>query len=166
MPQFRLTQKFADDCKITQLTEPAEPMHALDDWFIDVMLARRKKIAIITHKQTKLTFFIPYTQAGGAKKIAAYFMLELQNWLSIHHLPEFAKEVVALSEQPFIFTKTMNRKVIGHMNSFKQCAAFFPCETMADWIKIGQKINHMPIKNDKKEYVFSQEVFNQLLGIN
>ena len=42
MPQFRLTQKFATDCKIKQLFEPVNTIHPLDDWFIDSLIVDRK----------------------------------------------------------------------------------------------------------------------------
>ena len=37
MAQFRLTQKFAKDCGISNLSNPEDTSHPLDDWFIAEM---------------------------------------------------------------------------------------------------------------------------------
>lgn len=80
MPQFRLTQKYAKDYKIKELSEPAVIAHPLDDWFIDVIRANRKKIAMVTHAQSTLTFFIPYSEAGGAIFIPKHIVFRLRNF--------------------------------------------------------------------------------------
>ena len=82
MPQFRLTQKVANDCKIKQLLEPVHTTHVLDDWFVDRMIMFHKKIAVITHAKSTFTFFIPYAEAGGAKKLPFYFSHKLRNFFS------------------------------------------------------------------------------------
>ena len=64
MPQFRLTKKYADDYRLKTLLNPQEVLHPLDDWFIDVMRIKRKKIAIATHAKSTFTFFIPYAEVG------------------------------------------------------------------------------------------------------
>ena len=64
MVQFRLTKKFATDIRVTQLTSPCDVTLILDDWFIDVIRVKRKKVAIATHAKSLITFLLPYEQAG------------------------------------------------------------------------------------------------------
>jgi hypothetical protein len=66
MPQLRLTQKFAKDIKVESLIEPPPISKLLDDWAIDRIIIMRKKIAIITHVKSLLTFFVSYNEIGGA----------------------------------------------------------------------------------------------------
>ena len=40
-----------------------------DNWFIDVIRAHRKKIAMIRHAHSLLTFLIPYAEVGDTKAI-------------------------------------------------------------------------------------------------
>jgi hypothetical protein len=56
MAQFRLTDKFARDLKITLDKSPAKTFHPLDDWVGDVFRLGRKKIALLTHAKTFISF--------------------------------------------------------------------------------------------------------------
>ena len=67
MIQFRLTKKFAHDCKIIKLSDPIATEHPLDDWFIDRMIVDRKKIAIITHAKTAFTFLFRILRLAAQK---------------------------------------------------------------------------------------------------
>lgn len=126
MPQFRLTQKFATDCKIKQLLEPAATKNQLDDWFIDRLIVDRKKVAMITHAKSTFTFFIPYADAGGAKGMIDYFKCQLKELFQANSLPALALEVDKLFVDELTYTKTVDRKILGHMNDFRRCAEPYP----------------------------------------
>jgi hypothetical protein len=167
MPQFRLTQKFATDCKIKQLLEPVITTHPLDDWFIDRMIVHRKKIAMFTHAKSTLTFFIPYADAGGAKGLIAYFTNQLKNLFQRHSLPELALEVEKLFASEPAFTKTIDRKILGHMNDFRRCAEPYPDDPLpVDWHDTAERINNMPTKGGEQDWLYPVERFNALLHIN
>ena|SRR5260221_7221418 len=167
MPQFRLTQKFATDCKIKQLLEPATTSHPLDDWFIDRMIADRKKIAMITHGKSTFTIFIPYADAGGAKGLIAYFKNQLRDIFERNSLPALAMEVEKLFTGETIFTKTVDRKILGHMNDFKYCAGPYEGDPHpVDWHDTAERINNMPTKGGEQDYIYPIERFNALLGID
>lgn len=166
MPQFRLTQKFAADCKIRQLNNPAITTHPLDDWFIDRMIADRKKIAMITHGKSTFTFFIPYADAGGARKIISCFKMQLQELFQKHSLPVLAMEIDKLFTGECIFTKTVDRKILGHMNDFRYCSTPYEGDPLpVDWNDTAERINNMPTKGSGGDYLYPIDRLNALLGI-
>jgi hypothetical protein len=166
MPQFRLTKKFANDCKIQQLLEPTITKHPLDDWFIDYMLAYRKKIAVITHAKTAFTFFISYSEAGGAKNIIPCFKNKLRQFFETHSLSTLALETEKLFAGKHIYTKTVDRKILGNMNDFIRCATPYSDETSPiDWQERMTKTNMMPIYACKPNGFYPLERFNELLGL-
>jgi hypothetical protein len=122
VPQFRLTQKFATDCKIKQLVEPVMTAHPLDDWFIDRLIIDRKKVAMITHGKSTFSFFIPYADAGGAKNLIDYFKGQLKGLFLRNSLSALALEVDKIFAEEPVFTKTVDRKILGHMNDFRRCS--------------------------------------------
>lgn len=167
MPQFHLTQKFATDCKIKQLLEPTTTMHPLDDWFVDRMIVDRKKIAMITHGKSAFTFFIPYAEAGGAKEMFIYFKNQLKKLFQHNSLPALALEVDKLFTEEFCFTKTINRKILGHMNDFRRCSQPLPGDPPTiNWQDVAEQINNMPILAGSPNSSYAIEAFNTLLGIN
>lgn len=167
MPQFRLTQKFATDCKIKQLHEPVITTHPLDDWFIDRMIVDRKKIAVITHAKSTFTFFIPYADAGSAKGMIAYFENQLKELFLQNSLPALVLEVEKLFAEESTFTKTVDRKILGHMNDFRRCAQPYPGDTYPiDWHDLAERINNMPINAGSRDSSYPIEHFNALLSIN
>jgi hypothetical protein len=167
MPQFRLTQKFATDCKIKRLIEPVVTAHSLDDWFIDRMIVDRKKIAMITHAKSTFTFFIPYNEASGAKNITAYFKNQLKELFQSNLLPALALEVNKLFADEHTFAKTADRKILGHMNNFKRCAEPYPGDPWpVDWKDTAERINNMPTKGDVSDWLYPIERFNKLLEVN
>lgn len=167
MPQFRLTQKVAIDCKIKRLLEPATTVHPLDDWFIDRMIVDRKKIAMITHAKSTFTFFIPYADAGGAKEITSYFKNQLKALFQRNSLPALALEIDNLFAEAPIFTKTVDRKVLGHMNDFKRCSEPYPGDPYpVDWFDAAEHINNMPTRGGVSDWLYPIERFNKLLSID
>jgi len=168
VPQFRLTQKFALDCKIKQLLKPAISEHPLDDWFIDRLIVDRKKIAMITHAKSTFTSFIPYTDAGGAKGIISHFKVQLKLLFLSNSLPELALEVDRLFSGELVLTKTVDRKILGHMNDFRRCSEPYPGDPYpVDWSDAAERINNMPTKGiDDSDWQYPIERFNKLLGIH
>ena len=146
---------------------PVVTSHPLDDWFIDKIIIDRKKIAMIVHAKTIFCFLIPYADAGGAKNIPEYFKKTLKDLFQGNALPELALEVDKLFSEPTFFTKTADKKILGHMNDFK-----FHTEPYADeplpvnWHDTAERINNMPTKGGSEDWMFPVERFNQLLGIN
>jgi hypothetical protein len=155
------------DCKIKYLLEPINVSHPLDDWFIDCMYVHRRKVAIITHARTKFTFFIPYAEAGGAKMIPSYFISQLKELFNRNLLPSIAEEIEKLFNQEFMFTRTIDKKILGHMNDFKRCAEPLPDELYPiNWQETAFRINNMPINASSKNCSFLLMQFKNLLGIN
>lgn len=122
--QFRLTKKFAKDIKASQLCEPMDTINPLDDWFIDVMRVARKKVAMVTHAKSTYTFFIPYELAGGAKSIPESLIVSLRYLLHRHDVTNYEESLDALMTSEPIFCKTVDRKILGHMNDYKRCSDY------------------------------------------
>ncbi len=153
MPQLRLTQKFAKDLKLKNLNEFKEVSSLFDDWVVDVVRVNRKKIAMVTHVKSLLTFFIPYQSIGGAKNIPQAIGVLLSEWIANNGYSRYYQEINELFNQPFHFCKTSDRKVLGHMNDFKRCASFTWCRCPFDkinWIELADDIADMPVTTYKK----------------
>lgn len=167
MPQFRLTQKFATDCKIKQLIEPVITAHPLDDWFIDRLIVDHKKVAMITHAKSTFTFFIPYTDAGGAKGVINHFKNQLKTLFLTNSLSDLALTVDKLFTSDTTHTKTVDRKILGHMNDFRRCSEPYPGDPYPiDWLDKAERINNMPINAGSRDVSYPIERFNKLLDIN
>ncbi len=170
MRQFRLTKKYAKDCRITTLAEPSLVTHPLDDWFIDLIRVNRKKIAMATHAQSTFTFFIPYTEAGGAAAIPEYISILLKKFLYNHELSDWAKKIDDLFNHPIDFCNTVDRKILGHMNDFKCCAdsciddsSYYSNTINLD--QVFETINSMPVNFAAAgEYIYPIEILGKLLG--
>lgn len=119
MAQFRITAKFAKDIKIRSLADPKEDLHLLDDWIVDVIRLNRKKVAMVTHFLTRITFLIPYAQAGGAPKTIDQIPKLFQTLLVEQGLNTLAEQVSTIFKIRATFCKTKDRSVLGHMNDFK-----------------------------------------------
>lgn len=167
MAQLILTQKYAKDCRITTLAMPVLIINSLDDWVIDVIRVQRKKVAMITHVRSILTFFIPYSHVGGTASIPACLGVLLQEYIRDHELEQYEKDIKDLffSDQ-FIFTKTNNRKIIGHMNDFKNILKGLTTNTNFDninWDKVHSYINNTLVKTSGTEYERPNDLMFQLL---
>jgi hypothetical protein len=93
MAQFRLTQQFARDLKVIIDESPDATPHPLDDWIADadVLRVERKKVAIVTHVQTLISFIFPYHAVGGAKNVLEFLPLDIEEYLRSvipHHISE------------------------------------------------------------------------------
>jgi hypothetical protein len=167
MPQFRITQKFAMDYKINALHEPLQTVSLFDDWLIDVMRIHRKKVAIVTHTKTLVTFLIPYLQVGGAKSVPECISILLRQFLYDRDFPEYIGEMNQLFAKPSSFCKTQSRQILGHMNDFKRCIevqAYHTSFEMIDWDHLMEAINDMPINIRPIGYTRAIELMAQLLS--
>src|SRR5687768_4050541 len=96
MPQLRLTQKFAQDLKVMQLGYPKEVTTLFDDWVMDRIRIRRKKVAIMTHVTSLLTFLIPYCHVGGAMSIPSCIEPLLIKFIHDVDMPQFERQICTL----------------------------------------------------------------------
>jgi hypothetical protein len=169
MPQFRLTQKFSKDIKISFLSEPYCPDNILDDWFIDVFRVSRKKIAIATHAKSTFTLFTSYAQTSGATGVVKNISSMFKNFLAKQGLLEYSRQAEILFNEPYVFCKTSDRKILGHMNDFKNCAYSFidRAERLDDsvlWEHVSNRINNMPVHFGSEGYIYPIEMLGKLLG--
>ncbi len=157
MPQFRLTQKYAQDCRVGELIEPSPMRHLLDDWFIDVIRIQRKKVAMIVHAKSLFTFLLPYADIGGARNVPACLQVLLQNFLEEHELSDRYKQLENLFRREAVFCKTNDRRVLGHMNDFKRCLEapvnYGPrADSPANFEELADVINQIPINFGADKY--------------
>lgn len=164
MAQIRLTHKFAKDLKVEKLNLPQKTHHPLDDWFFDYLFVRRRKIAVITHASSLFTFFIPYAEAGGAKNLVSYFTEQLINNIRHFTTPSAISEVFQLFQTPSYYCKTIDKRVLGHMNEFKRMISFYDeGQFRMDWHVLSSKANETPIFYGK-ECSYPLDAFNRIIA--
>ena len=149
MRHYRLTKKFADDCKIKTLVPAPLQTAILDDWIIDVFTVQRKKVAIVTHTKTLFTLLIPYCFVGGAQSVIKMFPRLLHLYLHQHHYGHIIQaESEPSSRDPVSFCKTENKRVLGHMKDFKWCIEG-QIEGLTfdriDWDCVTRYVNTIPV---------------------
>ncbi len=165
--QFRLTKKFASDLKVNKLEPPALQTTRFDDWFIDVIRVQRKKVAIVTHAKSLLTFLLPYEQVGGAKSVPDCIAVSLKEFLHQNDLEGNVGQVNETFLERHFFCKTDNRKVLGHMNDFKRCieVGIYHKGLKFDainWRDVMHSINNMPIGT--QGYKFATDLAKELFS--
>ena len=143
MPQFRLTAKFAKDIKAGKLPEPTPASGPFDDWVIDVIRIHRKKVAMATNVKTLITFLIPYNEAGGATSIPGTIPVRLMDYLGPKDRLRFGRVIRSLFDEDPVFSKTSDRKVLGHMNDFKNHLDGYLMQhgDDIDWNEVSMGIN-------------------------
>lgn len=165
MTQFRLTKKFATDIKVIKLGPPELTSSVLDDWFIDVIRVQRKKVAIATHGKSLLTFLLPYEEVGGAKSVPNCVGVLLGMFFRENDLDVDEGQVEKIFSEPPIFCKTDNRKVLGHMNDFKNCVLATAVHHDLNfhdinWDEVMHSINHTPV--NMQGYAYPIEIAKEL----
>ncbi len=155
MTQLRITKKYADDIKVKQLFIPNDVTPIFDDWFIDMVRIRRRKVAMVTHAKTLLTFILPYNHIGGAKAVPECLKVLLLEYLYENDFNDLAEIV----EKQFlndgvVYCKTVNRRILGHMNDFKVCVdchGYYHNDQFdsIDWDKVAEQINETPLGSVK-----------------
>ena len=157
MAQFRLTKKFATDIGISKLETPIHRIEAVDDWFIDVLRIQRRKIAMVTHAKSLVTFLLPYKHVGGAKAVPNQVGRLLKQFLRDNNLPQLDNQIDQIFQKVPTFCKTDNRKILGHMNDFKRCVEariyYNGLKFDAiDWNDTMHAINNMPVGTQGYKY--------------
>lgn len=147
MAQFRLTKKYADDLKVSKLALPTPVTPIYDDWVIDVIRVQRKKVAMMTHVKSLLTFLLPYEEVGGAKSVPDCIGVLLDAFVRENDLEIAENQIEKIFSTPPTFCKTDNRKVLGHMNDFKSCVQAFVAHyggnfVDIDWDDVMHSVNN------------------------
>lgn len=143
--QYRLTKKFAVDCRIESLSIPCNTLSPLDDWFIDVFRVNRKKVAMVTHAISTYTFFVPYAEVGGAKMIPGHINKLVMDFLYREDLTHHLGELERLAKSDIVYCKTVDRNILGHMNDFKRCVGFRLEENPTDFEGAEKMISQIPV---------------------
>ena len=168
MLQFRLTQKFAKDCRLNKLLAPIERVHFFDDWVIDVVNVLRRKVAMVIHVKTLLTFYIPYADVGGAKHVIKAIPIKLEYYLNKIEMGQYVPFIKhALSTENLMMTKTSNRNILGHMNDFKRCfldKSYFTCFEKIDFEDIMMKTSKIMVKFKGGDYTTPQNLVQKYLN--
>lgn len=87
-----------------------------------------------------------------------------------HNVSEWAEQVDILFNQAFTFCKTVDKKILGHMNDFKWCSEGYIYDDPyflypTNWDKVSEKINNMPVKfAAERGLTFPIQVFSQLIS--
>jgi len=161
--QCRVTKKYAIDCRIENLPLPCNTLSPLDDWFIDVFRINRKKIAMITHAKSTYTFFVPYSEVGGAKAVPGHINKLLTEFLCRENLIQHLDELKRITTGDFVYCKTVDRKILGHMNDFKRCASYRLEEYPSDFEGAEKMIAQIPVNIKSMGYTTPLERMHELL---
>ncbi len=151
MAQLRITKKFAADLKLTRLPEPLTTTQILDDWYIDVIRANRKKVAMITHGESKLTFFLPYADVGGAKSISKCIPVLINEFLTANDFENHTKDVEKIFSPEPVYCKTVNKSVLSHMKNMK----LYLESTIGRQLYLYDEINWEDVTEEMHNYLLS-----------
>ncbi len=164
MAQFRLTHKFASDLKVSLKGFPKPQIHPLDDWICDVFRVNRKKVALLTHAETLISFLVPYREVGGANNVLDFLPVELESYLRYLDLENWVPSMLKIFEKPPVFTKTKNKKVLGHMNDFKAhvLCCFYRSEEDLNWHKVTKLLKEIPMNSNN--FKNSEEILIEYLN--
>jgi hypothetical protein len=81
MAQFRLTARLAKDLGIPLKQSPGITSHPLDDWIGDTLRIGRKKVALLTHVHSLISFVFPFNEVGGARHVLDFLPVTLETFL-------------------------------------------------------------------------------------
>jgi hypothetical protein len=165
MVQFRFTNQFAKNLKISLSNSPEPTCYPLDDWIGDVFHVGRKKVAILTHAHTFISFIFPYAEVAGASNVLAILPVELEDYLRAHGFEEHIALMVEIFSHPHTFTKTSNRKALGHMNEFKKIVEYLMHRNNAqvNWHDISDVLNDTIITIGRSSYQTPKELLKDFL---
>jgi hypothetical protein len=168
MPQYRLTKKFSEDCKISIASLPSEVDSAIDDWVIDLFKIDRYKIVIATHVKTLCTLLIPSSYVDKPvqalellPKLFAQFLI-----MCGYEDIQAAEAYMHLCNLPVQYCKTHDRSVLGVMNDFKRCAKYYLEGTPfadIDWGEVVMYLNQIPVNLKCKGFFTPRELLDSLL---
>ncbi|APJ02796.1 DUF6933 domain-containing protein [Silvanigrella aquatica] len=120
MVQIRLTKKFSSDLKIKNIPLPKAIHSIYDNWIIDNLVLNRKKIAMATHLEPRLTFFFPYTLIGGAKNIVAFIEEKIKNFILKNNLKIDLNKINIIFKYIYYCKNTDNKSVVSNMTDLKK----------------------------------------------
>lgn len=168
MTILRLTQKAAKDFKISNLQDPVPSLSVFDDWAVDVLRICRKKVAMVTHAKSKLTFFLPYSASKGIAELNNKIFTHLSYFMKNHEIPNQDDHIQKLATSEITACKTNDRRLLGHMNDFKRCLEgyIYGLEfAQIDWNEVIIRINQTPINvKDMGGYVYPSELMLRLVS--
>jgi len=124
-----------------------------DDWFLNVFIVNRKKVAIFTHGLTKLSFFSLYWEIGGAKNLPIALQGHLTRYLTQINYNHLQAQVDNLFNGSYKFCKPIDKKVLGHMNDFVHGVKVYrefsnsPDDEPLSWGEIIKRINDTPMNS-------------------
>ena len=170
MPQFQITQKFADVIHLQKLAEPIENLQLLDDWFIDVFYLRNNEpVAIIVHAITRFTFFIPFAEVKSPEDIIVYFGILLKEIFVDAEMPDYIEQVNSIFKSPLIFCNAKNTDVLNHIHDFiKHTLSFCEAKNAAesvDWNEVAAHINSMPISIQSRSMSSPAKLMSDFLNV-
>lgn len=121
-------------------------------------------MAIVTHVDTLISFIFPYSAVGGAKNVLEFLPLDIEEYLRDQNFEAFVESMLDVFNQPPIFTKTENQKVLGHMNDFKRIiqGSISRYQGEIDWHKISNNLKITPV-NINGIYLTLEELFAKSL---
>lgn len=168
MTILRLTQKAVKDFKISNLQDPVPSLSVFDDWAVDVLRICRKKVAMVTHAKSKLTFFIPYSASKGTAELNKKIFTYLSYFMNAHEILNQEENIQKLSTSDITPCKTNDRRLLGHMNDFKRCLEGFIYGlefAQIDWNEVILRINQTPINvKDMGGYVYPSDLMLKLVS--
>ena len=166
MAQFRLTHKFASDLKVSLREFPRAQVHPLDDWICDVFRVNRKKVALVTHAETLVSFLFPYKEVGGVKNVLDFLPIELEPFLREENLDKWIPSALEIFNQKPVFTKTKGRKALGHMNDFKThvLCCFSRAKEDLNWHELADALKEIPMNSN--QFKNSREILIDYLNGN
>jgi hypothetical protein len=167
--QIRVTKKFANDLKLKDLPEPQHVISIFDDWVIDVVTLSRKKVAMATHLASRLTFFFPYSSVGGAKNVAGFIGVAIQDFLSNNDLEKYTNEIESIFDSVFYCANTADKSLIANVTNMKQILSAYTGENfeMINWHRMNKSVNDiiMRSKSSNNEYFSPKERMMSLLKL-
>ena len=147
-----ITSDFAKDLKIKEFTEPRDFTPILDDWVIDRMILKRKKVAIISNTYTFVSFAIPYNHIGGAINIPDSINVLLKEFLYEHELEDIIDGIDKVFGTPYQFCKYIKNLNFSHIARIKDFILNEYSKNIfedIDWDKVNESLNYYPLHNNK-----------------
>ena len=168
MTQFRITNKYAKDLRLKNLPLPCHTAHILDDWFVDCLYIARKKVAMAVHGKSLYTLFISYSESGGTKYVSGMIGMRILKFLDQNGITSHMDQARKLFDTQSVFCKTADRKILAHMNDFKQQVDgyIYPRHYSLEYCleELEHRINEMPVNLLPKQFSFPVENFLRLLS--
>ena len=135
-----------------------------DGWFVDIFNVGRKKLVLITHHLSFLSFVTYLSHIGGSDRIPDWFMNEFHSFCEEKNISHAALERLKMQHS---FHKTNSRIVIGHMTDIKN-VIFHSMEEKGEhvaWKETSNFLHTFLMKYPSGEYSEPLLEFMKLLDI-